>query len=206
MLEATSCSLLQELFHQRTSARHRFRRPSTSVRMSGGTRRITLSAVTLINKPPRARVASTRRRDAREFDANHQALATNLLIASQAAKLRARARLEGPQYGAQPDRLPRCGIVSTPGARGERVAAGWVVPWLLVEGVRGLRARPPRANGTPDPSPLARGITSGTMPAHRWANHLPVRPCRIVTSSIIMSQSRSHRTAYPGCRYLRVWD
>src|SRR6185369_12668795 len=30
--------------------------------------------------------------------------------------------------------------------------------------------------GTPEPRPLARGITSGLMPAHWWANHLPVRP------------------------------
>ena len=45
--------------------------------------------------------------------------------------------------------------------------------------------------GTPEPRPLASGITSGAMPAHWCANHLPVRPMPHCTSSSISSQPRS---------------
>ena len=70
-----------------------------------------------------------------------------------------------------------------------------VVPWL--PGLK-TRAAAPRARhaptGTPDPRPLASGITSGTIPAHWWANHLPVRPMPLWTSSIMSSHClRSQR-------------
>ncbi|MNT16454.1 hypothetical protein D3C72_1515580 [compost metagenome] len=92
-------------------------------------------------------------------------------------------------------------MVSTPA----RMASGLppnVVPWL--PGCSTLAALGPATTaptGTPDPRPLARGITSGTMPAHWWANHLPVRPMPHCTSSIIMSQPRSSHSVRSCCRY-----
>src|SRR5450830_55994 len=92
-------------------------------------------------------------------------------------------------------------MVSTPA----RMASGLppkVVPWL--PGWKMAAALGPATTapiGTPEPRPLARGITSGTMPAHWWANHLPVRPMPHCTSSIIISQSRSVHRARSCCRY-----
>src|SRR5581483_11849673 len=45
--------------------------------------------------------------------------------------------------------------------------------------------------GTPPPRPFARVITSGVMPACWCANHLPVRPRPVWTSSRMSSRSRS---------------
>jgi hypothetical protein len=84
--------------------------------------------------------------------------------------------------------------VSTPA----RMASGLppkVVPWL--PGPKTSAARGPATTapiGTPEPRPLASGITSGRMPAHWWANHLPVRPMPHCTSSSISSQSAGRRS------------
>ncbi len=43
-------------------------------------------------------------------------------------------------------------------------------PW------RPLRSPAPRPAGKPPPIPLATAMMSGVMPAHSWANSLPVRP------------------------------
>ena len=81
--------------------------------------------------------------------------------------------------------------VSTPA----RIASGLppkVVPWL--PGPNTSAAFGPQTTapiGTPEPSPLASGITSGRMPAHWCANHLPVRPMPHCTSSSMSSQPRS---------------
>ncbi len=90
--------------------------------------------------------------------------------------------------------------VSTPA----RIASGLppkVVPWL--PGPNTLAARGPHTiapTGTPEPSPLASGITSGLMPAHWCANHLPVRPMPHCTSSSISSQSCSSHSRRTACR------
>ena len=55
--------------------------------------------------------------------------------------------------------------------------------------------------GTPEPRPLARVITSGMMPAHWWANHLPVRPMPAWTSSNIISQPLASHSARTCCMY-----
>jgi hypothetical protein len=71
-----------------------------------------------------------------------------------------------------------------------------VVPWL--PGWKMLAALGPTTTapiGTPEPRPLASGITSGWMPAHWCANHLPVRPMPHCTSSIISSQSLASHSA-----------
>ena len=92
-------------------------------------------------------------------------------------------------------------IVSTPA----RIASGLppkVVPWL--PGPSMLAAFGPQTTaptGTPEPRPLASGITSGSMPAHWCANHLPVRPMPHCTSSSISSQSRSSQSLRSCCRY-----
>ena len=89
-------------------------------------------------------------------------------------------------------------IVSTPA----RIASGLppkVVPWLpgpSTSAAFGPQTTAP--TGTPEPRPLASGITSGRMPAHWCANHLPVRPMPHCTSSSISSQpcaSQRRRTA-----------
>ena len=90
-------------------------------------------------------------------------------------------------------------MVSTP-ARMDSGLPPNVVPWL--PGVKMLAAFGPATTapiGTPEPRPLASGITSGTMPAHWWANHLPVRPMPHCTSSIIISQSCSSHMARTPC-------
>ena len=91
--------------------------------------------------------------------------------------------------------------VSTPA----RIASGLppkVVPWL--PGPNTSAARGPQTTapiGTPEPRPLASGITSGRMPAHWCANHLPVRPMPHCTSSSISSQPRSSQIRRASCRY-----
>src|SRR2546423_1288483 len=62
---------------------------------------------------------------------------------------------------------------------------------------RGLARHAPI--GTPPPRPLASVITSGVMPACWWANHRPVRPSPVWTSSRIRSRfcsSHHRRTAF----------
>ena len=53
------------------------------------------------------------------------------------------------------------------------------------------RAATQAPSGTPDAMPFASVMTSGAMPACWKANHLPVRPSPLCTSSIISSQFRS---------------
>ena len=80
------------------------------------------------------------------------------------------------------------------GAHRQRVAAEGRA---VVAGPNTSAARGPQTTapiGTPEPRPLASGITSGRMPAHWCANHLPVRPMPHCTSSSISSQSRSSQT------------
>src|SRR5712691_8741730 len=57
--------------------------------------------------------------------------------------------------------------------------------------------------GTPPPRPFARVITSGVMPACWWANHRPVRPRPVWTSSRMskrfwLSHHSRTRSRYPG--------
>ena len=93
--------------------------------------------------------------------------------------------------------------VSTPA----RMASGLppnVVPWL--PGPSTFFARSPTTMapiGTPEPRPLASGITSGTMPAHWCANHLPVRPMPHCTSSKISCAPTSVQRARSAARNSR---
>ena len=62
-----------------------------------------------------------------------------------------------------------------------------VVPW--VPGVNSFAASPcamTAPSGSPPPRPLARVMTSGTMPECWWANQAPVRPMPVCTSSMII--------------------
>src|SRR6478735_11589972 len=177
---------------------------SAMLRMSGGTRRITLSAVTLSSRP-----------------ASH----ARFRITPQGRSSSMPSIRPWPRISFTPGRLPksrssaalRCEptlaalsssfcssmmrIVSMPA----RMASGLppkVVPWL--PGPKMWAAHGPATTaptGTPEPRPLASGITSGLMPAHWCANHLPVRPMPHCTSSIIMSQSRSSHRARTCRRY-----
>jgi hypothetical protein len=153
--------------------------------ISGGNRRITLSAVTLIRRPLSARRpgVSMSPQGLVQLHADHQApWPRNVLDAP--TDLRARAR--GRRAGARPP-WPRSGQQAVlfhdaqgfdPCAHGQRVATeGCAVIARLEAPVRGTGACHDDAPmGTPEPSPLASGITSGLMPAHWCANHLPVRP------------------------------
>ena len=51
------------------------------------------------------------------------------------------------------------------------------------QALRGIFGRETAPTGKPPPMPLAIAMMSGVMPAHSWANSLPVRPIPVCTSS-----------------------
>jgi hypothetical protein len=174
------------------------------VMISGGTSRITLSAVTDSNRPASA---------ARCVITPHGCSSSTPIIRpwprmSLTPFLPPRA-FSRPALRWAPTVAAFCSrpsssmmrMVSIP-ARIDSGLPPKVVPWL--PGWKIWAALGPATTapiGTPEPRPLARGITSGRMSAHWWANHLPVRPMPHCTSSIIISQSLASHSARTSLRY-----
>src|SRR3990167_241775 len=177
---------------------------STVVRISGGTMRTTLSAVTLMSSPASAaRCTSTPQGLASSTPIIRPWPRTSFTPSRPPSSRRSAACRCAPTVAAFCSRpsSSMMRMVSTPA----RMASGLppkVVPWL--PGCSTLAALGPATTaptGTPEPRPLASGITSGRMPAHWCANPLPVRPMPHCTSSIIISQSRSLHSWRSCCRY-----
>jgi hypothetical protein len=177
---------------------------SAVVRISGGTMRITLSAVTLMSRPASA-ARPTRAPQGLSSSTPiirpwPRTSLTPLKLPSAARSAACRCAPTLAAFCSRPS-SSMMRMVSTPA----RMASGLppkVVPWL--PGCSTLAALGPATTaptGTPEPRPLARGITSGTMLAHWCANHLPVRPMPHCTSSIIISQPRSSQSLRSCCRY-----
>src|SRR5215208_605002 len=146
--------------------------------ISGGSSRMTLSAVTLISKPASAaRLVRTVQFVVSSMP-SIKPWPRISLTPERPASSRAKAAFRcAPTLAALSSRPSSCmmRIVSTPA----RIASGLppkVVPWLpgwKMSAAFGPATTAP--TGTPEPRPLASGITSGLIPAHWWANHLPVR-------------------------------
>jgi hypothetical protein len=81
------------------------------------------------------------------------------------------------------------------GDAGQRIAAEGGTVVARLEHAGGAPAARQAPIGTPEPSPLARVMTSGRMPACWWANHTPVRPMPHCTSSTMNSQFFGRRSA-----------
>mmetsp|Transcript_11759 Transcript_11759/g.27449 ORF Transcript_11759/g.27449 Transcript_11759/m.27449 type:complete len:631 (-) Transcript_11759:1616-3508(-) len=178
-------------------------RASSWLRISGGTRRTTRSAVTLNSRPasrPWASRAPHGRSSSMPSIRPWPRISTTPATPASAS---ARPALSAaPTLAALSSRPSSCMIFSV--SMPARIASGLppkVVPWLpalSTPAARGPQTTAP--TGTPEPKPLARGITSGWMPAHWWANHLPVRPMPHCTSSSISNRSCASQTRRRACR------
>src|SRR5690606_27897274 len=177
---------------------------SSGWRIRAGSRRMTLSAVTLSSRPASmARDSSTPQGRSSSMPIIRpwpRISTTPATLASSRAKASLRC-LPMREALASSCSSSMILMVSTPA----RMANGLppkVVPWL--PGWNTLAALGPHTTapmGTPEPRPLASGITSGWMPARWWANHLPVRPMPHCTSSSISSQPFSSQSLRTACRY-----
>ena len=85
-------ALLREERATSGTSRSTTSRPSASLITSGGSRRTTLSAVTLMSRPASERLLHQLAAGPVELDADHQALAADLAPRRHAAERRARAR------------------------------------------------------------------------------------------------------------------
>ena len=166
--------------------------------------RITLSAVTLTTRPASSARFTTSAHGRSSSTPSMSRMPRTAFTPLTPAKPDCRPDLiSSPMRRAWSSR-PCCSMVSSV-ARTAAHTSGpppKVVPWL--PGLKTFAAAP-RARqaptGTPEPRPLARAITSGAMPDHWCANHLPVRPMPLCTSSTMSSHSRRSQRARTLRRY-----
>ncbi len=173
-------------------------RASSSRITSGGSRRITLSAVTLTMSPaPSARATMSPHGRSSSTPTMRPMPRTSFTPATP-ARLRSSPPLTTSPMRRAWSRSPSFSITSSvvSAATDTSGPPPNVVPWL--PGLKTFAAAPRARHapiGTPEPNPLASVITSGTMPDHWCANHLPVRPMPLCTSSIINSHWRRSQSS-----------